>query len=544
MHEDAGLHHPGVEVAGGGRQPPTPTVVAPGPVDGVEVVAGVVGVGVQRLAAQQLGARRPEAGGLPERDGGQAQRVHADALGHGGTERQLVGEPVEQGLVVVGVDVVDGIAGGEPVGGGFLAVADLLPPDPLPVGTGQLEVAQVPGQGQAHQVGAPGEVVPQSLLGAVVKAVGVGQLAVAQALRHPRVGVRAASMDGVTDAVIEGANAERADLPLGGLSEQRIVRHLSHVPALAVQVDGVADGVVRDLRQRVLEPVHGLKRVVAHQVEAEAVHPVVDHPGHAGVDHEPLGHAVLGGDVVAAGGHLHVPGGVEAVVVAGDDPVEHAVRILPGGPGVVEDLIEHHLQTHAVDRADHLPELAHARPAVLAARTRIGALGSQPVPGVVAPVVGVGVADGGDGGLGAPGGRGGVGGNLGVVLGGTVLGHGAEVEGGQQVQGVDTGGRETAQVAGAVGGEREGGVGAAQLLGDGGVGGGEIAHVQLVDGAGRVIGDDGAEVLPPGGRFEGALPQVDDDAPARVDGQCPRVRVGNQVRLNRPGGGDVHAYLP
>ena len=201
-------------------------------------------------------------------------------------------------------------------------------------------------------------------------------------------------MDGVADPIVEGADAQLADLPLAGLAEQGVVGHLPHVPALAVEVDGVADGVLGDLVQRLAQAGHRADAVVAHEVEAEAVDPVVAHPGHARVDHEPLGHGALGGHVVAAGAHLDGAVDVEAVVVVGHDPVEHGARVLARRSGVVVHLVENDLQAHAVQRPHHVAHLARAGAAVLVAFARVGALRGHPVIRIVAPVVGVAVGHG------------------------------------------------------------------------------------------------------------------------------------------------------
>ena len=52
----------------------------------------------------------------------------------------------------------------------------------------------------------------------------------------------------------------------------------------------------------------------------------------------------------------------EPLVVAGHDLVEHGLRCLPGGGGVVVDHVHHHAQPVGVQRGDHLAELERCGP--------------------------------------------------------------------------------------------------------------------------------------------------------------------------------------
>ena len=177
-------------------------------------------------------------------------------------------------------------------------------------------------------------------------------------------------MDGVAQAVVEGADPRAVQLALSRLHEQGVVRDLPEVPALPVQVErGAVDAVVGHGQpvQGGAHPLHDGARVVPHEVEAEAVHPVPPGPAHHRVDHEALAHGVLGGRVGAAGRARHRSHGVEAVVVAGHHLVQDAVGILPAGRRVVVDLVEDHLVAQGVQGPDHLAELDDARPAVLVA---------------------------------------------------------------------------------------------------------------------------------------------------------------------------------
>src|SRR5690606_19804204 len=85
---------------------------------------------------------------------------------------------------------------------------------------------------------------------------------------------------------------------------------------------------------------------------------------HRRVDHELLHHGVFGGGVVAAGGALDRAVGVVAVVVARHHPVEHRMRVLAGGAGVVVDHVLAHPQPGRVQGHHHAAELADARRAV------------------------------------------------------------------------------------------------------------------------------------------------------------------------------------
>src|SRR5690606_33805249 len=96
-------------------------------------------------------------------------------------------------------------------------------------------------------------------------------------------------------------------------------------------------------------------------------------------------HRVFGGGVAAAGAGLHRAAGVEPVVVAGDDAVQHRTAVLAGGEGVVVDHVHAHAQAQGVQGHDHGPELADAHGAV----GRVGgvaALRGVEVKRVVAPV--------------------------------------------------------------------------------------------------------------------------------------------------------------
>ena len=68
--------------------------------------------------------------------------------------------------------------------------------------------------------------------------------------------------------------------------------------------------------------------------------------------------------------------------------------------------------------------------------------------------------------------------------------------------------------------------------------------MEFVNGAGGVAGDGGGQILAPGGRFEGALVEVDGDRAVRVHRERRAVGVGDPVDLDSAGRGDVDLDLP
>ena len=540
-------HHqvPGLAVLALGRQAVRVPAVLLGPVDGVEVVAGVVAVAVQGLRAHQVGAAGPEGGRLAQRHGRERERVHPHAHVHGGVLRQLPHVHVVQRLVVVRVDVVHGLLGRRRVPGRRAVVVQLVAAHHLAGRAEQLVVGEVARHPESDQVGAVAQVGQLLGLAHLGVAVRHGGETVAEALGGALVGVEgAAAVDGVAQPVVEGADRGAAELPLRGLGEAGVAGDLAEVPALAVEVDALAVhavGLEGQLVQRLAHGEHVLAAVMAHEVEAEAVDAVVPRPGHGRVDHQLLRHRVLGGDVRAAGGVLYVACEVQALVVAGDDAVEHRALGLPVRGGVVVHLVEHDLQAHAVQLSHHGAELAGALAADLVALGRVRALGRQVVQRVVAPVVGVLVRDGRDGLLLRGGGGAGVGGDVRAQLCGAVLLDGGDVEGGQQVHGGHARLGELGQARGA---RRvrvaDGGVGAADPLGQRLVAGGEVPQVHLVDGlVGELRDLGGGRVGPHLGR-PARVVQVHEHRVCRVHGQAHGVRVGDDVGDDLVEGGHVH----
>ena len=110
----------------GGRPVPK-IVVLVAPVEAVEPVAGIEAVAVQRLGAQHLHAGMEVGDALAEGDQRRAEQLHARAILARGVARQLGGVDVEQGLVVVVLDVVDDFAGLRGVTGGLAACSRSAP---------------------------------------------------------------------------------------------------------------------------------------------------------------------------------------------------------------------------------------------------------------------------------------------------------------------------------------------------------------------------------------------------------------------------------
>ena len=177
---------------------------------------------------------------------------------------------------------------------------------------------------------------------------------------------------------------------------------------------------------------------MAHEVEPEAVDLVLARPGDDGVDHQLLHHPVLAGGVRAARRRLDGAGGRQTVVVAGHDPVEHALGILTRRRRVVVDDVHDDPQSRPVQRGDHRAELEG--PTRTFRIGRVGALWRRVVPRVVAPVEPVGGRHRGDARLlllrvGLE--RLEIAGRRGLV--GAALGDRGDVEHRQQVHGVEAG---------------------------------------------------------------------------------------------------------
>ena len=151
------------------------------------------------------------------------------------------------------------------------------------------------------------------------------------------------------------------------------------------------------------------------------------------VHHDPAHHPVLAGGVRAAGAALHLPVGLEAMVVAGHHAVEDRERRLPVGVGVVEDDVQDHPEPRAGQGLDRLTQLHDAGRAVGVGR--VAPLHGEEMERVVSPVVAVPVPVGRDeGGLSIGVGReGGKGFPVRLLTLPAVVVHGREVEHGHEV---------------------------------------------------------------------------------------------------------------
>ncbi|ESU50210.1 hypothetical protein P376_1812 [Streptomyces sp. HCCB10043] len=536
---------PLVPVVGGGRETPSEAVaVAAVPVQGVEPVAAVVGVAVQGLGAQQVGARLGERGPLGEDGGGHGDHLGPGPLGGRGTGRELEGEGVEEGLVVVGVGVGERVAGHGRVSGGRPVVVDVGALDRAPGGVGEGVVGEVAGEADLDQVLVVQQ--PGLLLGAGAvggRGVGVGVEAGGEALDAGVLVEGAAAAHGVAGPVGEGGDAGAGHVLLGGLDEAGVIGDLAEVPALAVQNDLLAvDAVLgeREPVQRLADLQDVVLGVVAHQVEAEAVDLVLLGPGDDGVDDELAHHGVLGRGVGAAGGGGDGAVLQEPLVVAGHDPVEDRLVVLPGGDGVVVDDVHDRAQSGLVEALDHLPELDRALGAVRVGG--VGALGDGVVERVVAPVEAV--LGGGLAhalllllGVGCGGGQVAVGRRLVLLL----LRDGPDVEDGQQVDVARAGVGELLQVPHALGaGVGEGEVFAGVLRRA--IRDREVPDVQLLDLGVPQRGGGGLLQAGPAARRELRVGEVDDEAAGGVGGQGGGVGVGDLVgdQLLDGGGPDGH----
>src|SRR5690606_39636202 len=104
--------------------------------------------------------------------------------------------------------------------------------------------------------------------------------------------------------------------------------------------------------------------MVSHQVEAEAVNPIVSCPRHQRIDHQTFHHPVFGGGVGTAGARLHATFGVQAVVVTRHDAIQHRTLALSGGIRVVVHHVHDHAQPALVERLHHFTEFEDALCAV------------------------------------------------------------------------------------------------------------------------------------------------------------------------------------
>ena len=185
---------------------------------------------------------------------------------------------------------------------------------------------------------------------------------------------------------------DAAEVQLRGVDAARIVGDFAEIPALAVDVNRRAVHAVFVRRQAVehgAHVVHVAQHVMPHQVEAEAIDFVLGRPRAQRIEHQLFHHAMLGRGVRAAGAGFDAPFVVKALIVAGDDPIQHRIGVLPAGVGVVVDHIHDHAQPALVERLHHLAEFEDALRAVGVGA--VAAFRRGVVQRIVAPVIGVGV---------------------------------------------------------------------------------------------------------------------------------------------------------
>ena len=166
---------------------------------------------------------------------------------------------------------------------GRAVVVDLRAGDEGAGAVDEAVVLEVPGQADLDLVLVAAAASPAAARGEPLIGLPFGSVeeAAAEAL-DARVAVEgAAAADRVAEAVVERADAGAGHVGLRRLLEAGVVRDLAEVPALAVEVDLLAvDAVVceRELVERRPHREHVRLRVVAHQVEAEAVDLVLASP--------------------------------------------------------------------------------------------------------------------------------------------------------------------------------------------------------------------------------------------------------------------------
>ena len=188
--------------------------------------------------------------------------------------------------------------------------------------------------------------------------------------------------------------------------------------------------------------------LVTHQVEPETVDLVIHRPGHHGVDQQLAHHGVLGGGVGAAGGSLHRSRRREPLVIAGNHPIQYRLRVLPGRRGVVVDHVHDHPQTGCSATAPSAGTRGCARARSGSSRTSppapCSATGRSPSCNrrwpADAAMQACCCSPAGSAAVNA--GRS----QAGVVWSALIFGNGGDVERGQQVDGVQAGGRQRLQV--------------------------------------------------------------------------------------------------
>ena len=472
----------------GAGQPAAKASVRIGEVQEVEPIAGVVRIAVKALGAQHLRAGLLEGHALAEQHDRMAELGHLCAFGGAGCGGRGQLHRVEKRLVVVLVGVDDVFLRVERVTCRRAVVVHFAAAERIAAVVQQQVILQVAAQANLDPVGQQAQPGGGVLRAAPIIVVGIDAQTADKTLAG-KVGASVEGADaahGVAQAVVKRADARARQVELGGIQAAGVACHFAKVPAFAVDIDaGSIDAVA--LQSEAVEHFahrhHVGDHVVAHQVEAEGVDLVGGGPHFQRIEHELAHHVVLGGRVLAAGAGLDQAVGVEAVIVAGDNLVEHGVFSLPAGCGVVEDHIGDDAQPHSVERLHHLAIFQDARRAIGVGGIR--PFGDQVVVRIVAPIKGVDLL--------------GFGhhrllffrigqqvrqvGGVGRLPGGFVLVDGGNVEGGQQVQVGQAGVGQRLEMRHRVGiAVGEGEVCAAVLCRHALVQRAEVAHVQFPDG--------------------------------------------------------------
>jgi len=239
-----------------------------------------------------------EGNALAEDGDGKAHHLHLGTFLKRGGEIRLVLVVVPERLVVVLGDVVDDFLGIAGIPGTLTVVIDLRAGSGGAIGGDQRIVAQAAGNANADPV-ADLQQAGFLSVAAVVSVVGDTEQTIAEAL----VGAQcvtaiegAATTYGVTQAIVEGADARSGHVRLDGVDATSIIGDFTEVPALTVEV-----GVWIDRSYGIQCLFHVRQHVMPHQVKAESGNAVLRRPGDQGVDHQLFHHPVLGRGIFTAG---------------------------------------------------------------------------------------------------------------------------------------------------------------------------------------------------------------------------------------------------
>ena len=110
-------------------------------------------------------------------------------------------------------------------------------------------------------------------MAAIGEVAGIGEQPGGESL-HALIGKRAAAADAIADAVVEAADAEAVEIDLRGVGTDLVVSGVAEVEAFAVKIDlrSVHAVFLRgEGLQRILNVLHVVGELKAHDVEAEAI---------------------------------------------------------------------------------------------------------------------------------------------------------------------------------------------------------------------------------------------------------------------------------